>query len=120
MFDIRPETVAIAIPILFVLGLFAAIIASIVINGRRKELEHKERLIAMEKGLPIPESPPVARTPRYLVLRNWGLVVLCFGVSLVIAISVAEGVREGVWGLLPLSIGAGLLIAAQLEKSDMH
>jgi hypothetical protein len=111
--------VALLIPIIVVIGGVGMGIIAIVMNGRQKELAHKERLIAMEKGIPIPEPVRDEKRPAYLSIRAWGLVMFCLGVALVIAIGAAAGFRDGLWGLLPLSIGAGLLIGANLEKRDI-
>jgi hypothetical protein len=45
-------------------------------------------------------------------------VIFGFGIALTIGISVQETFQEGVWGLLFVFVGAGLLIAAALDKKE--
>jgi hypothetical protein len=118
MFDISPEVVAIAIPVLATLGIFAAIITGIVINGRQKELQHQERMSAMEKGIPIPEPPKVEKRPAYKTLRVWGLVLGAIGLGALIGITAEAGIRHGLWGGIPLLAGIAFLISANIEKSE--
>jgi hypothetical protein len=123
MFGIDAGVVALLIPIVAVVGGMAIAIVGVITKGKEEELKHKERIIAMEKGIPIPESSPCqpkADKPRYLAIRAWGLVLTLIGVALVIAIGTASEPRNGVWGLLPTALGVGLLIAAWLEKKDME
>jgi len=125
MFGIDAGVVALLIPIVAVVGGMAIAIVGVITKGKEEELRHKERIIAMEKGIPVPEmSPPPSRRekPRYLAIRGWGLVITLIGVALIISISIGQqdDPRHGVWGLLPTALGVGLLIAAWLEKKDME
>lgn len=118
MANIHPEHIAIFIPILAVVGGVLIAITAIIISGRKKDLEHRERIVAMEKGLPVPEPTPDRRKPVHSSRRAAGLVMTGIGLSLWIAISTAEGSKEGVWGLIPLFIGLGLIIASVLDKRE--
>ena len=118
MFGIDAAVVAIFIPIIVVIGVFAAVITSVVVSGKQKELEHKERLVAMEKGMPIPEKPLKEKRPLYLSLRAWGFVFVALGIALVFAIGAEAGFTHGLWGLIPLLVGLSLLLASNLEKKD--
>ncbi len=119
MFEINPSVVAISIPIIFVLGAIAVTITAMLLDAGRKERKHKERLVAMEKGIELPEDPVKMSPPRYLAMRAWGLVFTFIGIALVIGITAAAGIKYGVWGLTQLSIGIALLIAAYLEKKEL-
>ena len=116
--NIGPETVAIFIPILAVLGGVLIAITGIIVGGRKKDLEHRERMVAIEKGIPLPEAPVKEAKKTYSGRRASGLVLTGIGLSVWIAISAAEGPEEGVWGLIPLFIGVGLLIAAFFDKRE--
>lgn len=116
--DVRPEAVAIFIPIIAVLGGVLIAITAIISHGRKRDLEHRERLAALEKGIPLPDPTPVVKKPAYSGRRAGGLVIFAFGIALTIGISVQEGFQEGVWGLLFVFVGAGLLIAAALDKKE--
>ncbi len=115
---LSPEVLAIMIPITFIMGGIAVAIVAIVMAARKKELDHKERLTAMDKGIDIPLPKEKKKRPAYLNMRPWGLVLSCLGITLTVALWVTAGSIGGVWGFLPLGIGVGLLIAAALEKSE--
>ena len=116
--SLGPETLSIFIPILMVLGGVLIAITAVIIKGRNKDLEHRERIIAMEKGLPLPEPVMEIRRPVYSGRRAAGLVIFGVGLALTIALWAVEGHHGGLWGLIPLFIGAGLLIAAVLDKKE--
>jgi hypothetical protein len=118
--DMEPEVFAIFIPIVSIIGGIAIAIVAIVVAGRKKELEHKERLIAMEKGIPIPDNPEARRLlrPAYQKNRTGGLVTLFLGIALSFAMWVAGGAVAGVWGLPMVGIGVGLLVASALERKE--
>jgi hypothetical protein len=116
---IEPEVVAVFIPIIAVLGGVMIAVTAVVVNGRRKELEHRERIIAMEKGLPVPGPILEPERPKYSSRRTNGFVMTGIGLALTIALSAEEGFSDGgVWGLIPLFIGIGLLIAGALDKRE--
>jgi hypothetical protein len=117
--DIGPDVVAIFIPIIAILGGCAIAVAAVIGAGKKKELEHRERVIALEKGIPLPEAPPQpVKRPAFAGRRAAGLVIFLFGIALTIGITVSESFREGVWGLLFIFVGIGLLIAAFLDKRE--
>jgi hypothetical protein len=113
------ETIALSIPILAVMGGILIAITAIVMQARRKDLEHRERIIAMEKGIALPVDAPVKQErPRYSSRRANGLVLTGIGIALTISMWVEDGPDDGIWGLIPLFIGIGLLIAAHLDKKE--
>ena len=119
MFELNPNVVAISIPIIFVLGAIAVTITALILDSSRKDRKHKERILAMEKGIELPEEPVKTSPPRYLAMRAWGFVLTFIGIATVIGISAEEGIQHGLWGLMPLSIGVALLVAAFLEKKEL-
>lgn len=119
MFDISPQLIAVGIPIIFVMGAIAVTITAMILDSSRKDRQHKERLVAMEKGIELPEDPIKTSPPRYLAMRAWGLVFSLIGLATFIGITAEEGIRHGVWGLMPVSIGVALLVAAYMEKKDI-
>jgi hypothetical protein len=116
---LTPDLMAVTIPLLAIVGGVSIAIVSIIMAGRKKELEHKERLVAMEKGIDIPVATQEEKRPAYLANRSSGLVMVFIGIALTIALFAVAGTEGGVWGLLPLGIGVGLLISAALEKKDV-
>jgi hypothetical protein len=116
---VDPEVVAVFIPILAVLGGVFIAVTAVVMNGRRKELEHRERIIALEKGLPLPSPAVAPERPKYSNRRANGLVLAGIGLALTIALSAEEGFSDGgVWGLIPLFIGIGWLVAGSMDKRE--
>jgi hypothetical protein len=117
---IDPEVVAITIPLLSIFGGVAIAITAIVMSARKKELMHKERVLAMEKGIDIPVEPRELKRPSYLHNRSAGLVMTFLGIALTIALFAVAGKDGGVWGLIPLAIGIGLLVSSTLERRDLE
>jgi hypothetical protein len=85
---------------------------------RQKKLDiiHKERLVAMDKGIPLPEfpleQPGIRREPDQTVLPILGIVLttLAFGTMIVLLILLPPTMRN-VW-MVPLPfafLGIGLL-----------
>ena len=116
--NIDAEVIAVFIPIVGVLGGVFIAVTAVVMNGRRKELEHRERIIAMEKGIAIPAPPLETERPKYSGRRANGLVMTGIGLALTIALWAEEGAEGGLWGLIPMFIGLGLLIAGTLDKRE--
>ena len=115
---VSTETFAITIPLLAILGGVSIAIVAVIMGGRVKEMQHKERIVAMEKGIPLPEEPKRKKRESYLSNRTGGLVMTLLGIALTIALWTVAGPTGGVWGLLPLAIGVGLLISSYLEKRE--
>lgn len=120
MFNIDAATLAVLIPIIAVLGGMALAVVSVVYQGRKDELKHKERIIAMEKGLPIPEEPvsQPKRDSRFVGLLAWGLIIALASLGIIISVSVSEGIDKGLFGLIPMGVGLGFLISAFVSKKS--
>jgi hypothetical protein len=94
---------------------------------RRLEIVHQERLVAMDKGIPLPElpidppkneKPPDPHVPLIL-----GIVLLTFGAGSMIALRLIPNVEKQPYWPLPLPvamIGLGLMLyhflAGQRER----
>jgi hypothetical protein len=116
----RPETLAVMIPITAIMGGIVIAIVAIIMGARKKELEHKERLIAMEKGIEIPQASKPEQRPAYRGNRSAGFVMTLLGIAITAANWTVGGATAGVWGLIPLAIGIGLLISAAVEKKEVE
>jgi cadmium resistance protein CadD (predicted permease) len=116
--SVGADTIALSIPILAVCGGVLIAITAIIVNGRKKEQEHRERLVAMEKGLTPPPPPVEVERPKYSSRRANGLVMTGIGLALTIAMTIADGPESGCWGLIPLFIGIGLLVAGAIDKRE--
>lgn len=98
------------------------------VEGRRRlEVIHQERLAAMEKGIPLPELPPLeppaasrAQDPRVLLLH--GLVWLALGLGGTIAVYLVDAQWNGraLWPLpLPtVFLGLGLVLYYALASTS--
>jgi hypothetical protein len=87
-------------------------------NQQMLEQWHKERMTAMDKGLPLPEIPAslFADIDTLGALRNGISLVL---VGVIVYFAIAKGVDEdlALFGLIPSAVGiANLLYAALLWR----
>ncbi len=123
---ITASHLGVLIPILMVCGGIVVAVLAIVVQGRNKDLSHRERLLAMEKGIPLPEPPAVEKKPAkpqrpiHSLRRAWGLVFVGIGLALMVILSAVTELRYGAWGVLPLFIGIGLIIGAGLDKKEFE
>ena len=94
-------------------------------QSRRKRLEliHQERLVAMEKGIPLPELPlepqPNPHVPDPNVLPILGTILLTLSVgTMIVLYRTLEAAAHGFWvSPLPLAfMGAGLLAFHYLNR----
>jgi hypothetical protein len=92
---------------------------------RTQKLEHlhRERMAAIEKGIPLPQNPEADRpdekkTNPARMLRS-GVLLLALGIVLYFAIDGAGGHEGALFGLIPATIGlANLAYAAVLFKKE--
>jgi hypothetical protein len=124
------EVAAIAIAIGFYLGFTQYL------QHQRRALVHKERLAALEKGLPLPPEAAASLSPEAERHRSWnvqrllllaGLVWLSLGISTFVVLSAilsanspsaAEIPRGLEWvGLAPATIGLSHLIVYAVGRS---
>lgn len=133
------STVAMLIPLVAVLGGFAVAIVAVISRSRLRELEIRERIAMIEKGLvPPPEVDPGGFEHAMSLLetahRVWpgvlsrgagrhrraGITLLGVGLGLMLLIGVAGGVPDagiGVGGFVA-TIGAAFLVISFLEPQS--
>jgi hypothetical protein len=120
-----PGVVGVFIPIVSIIfGIGIGMLAIWSDHKRRSQLleqSHKERMAALEKGLPMPDVPAglvgrmhhddngVNAVPR--AVRN-GLVLVGVGAVLFFALTQVAGERVALFGLLPAAIGMANLVYA--------
>ena len=88
---------------------------------RLLEMQHQERMLAMEKGVPLPELTPaedsrswpdrvVSYDPRWALISGVISVFLAVG-FIAMSLSINSNDAKQYWplGLMPLMLGAGLL-----------
>lgn len=119
------EIIAVMIPIVaIVMGIGIAML-SVVLDYRKKRdifaMHHKERLVAIEKGMEVPPLPPEffqngyrkSCTPGNTLRR--GLVLLLVGAAITVALYSTFN-RNYLWGLIPAAIGVANLLTYFIES----
>ena len=94
-------------------------------RARRFEILHEERMLAMQKGIPLPELPQIedamrgwpdrvaTSDPRWALIA--GVIALFLGIGFISAMIVI-GAREWSLGLIPALLGCGLLVLYELLR----
>jgi hypothetical protein len=123
------------VPVGAVAAWFGVVAVKTSASYKVRKLESQERIAAMEKGLPLPQSVPESVEPaepvrhnprrRGAYLRTGGIVCVSTGIGLMAffgALAVVLQVRNVLSGcaigLIPLVIGIGLLIDAGLQSRE--
>jgi hypothetical protein len=124
-----PEVIGPLIPIVaIVMGIGIGMLSVWTEHKRKAQLldqYHRERMVALEKGLPLPEldrnlvamddSTPPNSARAY---RN-GLMLLLIGIILYYAVDLLLGDRFSLFGLIPAAIGvANLVYAVMLQRKE--
>lgn len=132
-----PAIVVFLIPIVAIIGGISVAIAATISKGRVRELQIRERIAMIEKGLvPPPEVDPAgfdrAMSQHELSagpgrgvksgLRRAGVMVMSVGFGLVLLISVAGGsVRTGIGvGGFLIIVGLAFIVNSLFESQDRH
>ncbi len=115
-----------AIPMIAIIGGITIAILKLVGQQRLAELERRERIAAIERGIDPAKLPPVStpygyenghgggsRTRRAQGLMIGGLICVAIGISLMIGLYAIEP-RENHWalGTMPLLVGIALLLSS--------
>ncbi len=113
--------VAVLIPIVAMLVTLAIVLFAINRSHKARELEHAERMLAIEKGIPIPHTPPRKSKPDYPF--SWPFVFIGFGLALLLITIFGEGGGEAIgFGFISLFIGLGLFASRffGVKKKEME
>ncbi len=118
------ELLALMIPILGVVMGIGLAMLGLWFDYRRKkemfELHHKERMVAIEKGMEVPPLPvdffypSRKRRPEDLLRR--GLILFLVGAAIMVALS-QEANRHYWWGLIPVALGSAYFISYFVERN---
>lgn len=88
------------------------------------ELHHKERMLAIERGMEVPPLPlellqgrdkPNATLAGSL---RWGLIWLFLGVAIAIGHLFNDRADTAVWALMPIAVGLALLIFYSISRQQ--
>jgi len=81
------------------------------------ELHHKERLLAIERGMEVPPLPAALfddqRKRRATVAGDYlrlGLLWLLVGIAITVALALNQYLSSAAWGLIPIAVGLAYLI----------
>jgi hypothetical protein len=139
MFNALVPIVALAIPIVAIIGGITAGIVRTLGQQKIAELAMRERIAALEKGLDLARLPALptvgdpgeasfhAVTPRERALRTsqglriGGLVTVAGGTGLaVLLVAIPESRETLIWliGLIPVLVGLALLAAGQMVRRE--
>jgi UDP-N-acetylmuramyl pentapeptide phosphotransferase/UDP-N-acetylglucosamine-1-phosphate transferase len=109
------------VPIVAIVGAFLVGIVAMLLKSRSSERAHRERMFLVEKGLEVPKELYNGREKTvsdFGGARAWLIIlgVLCVfvGISVLIALSIQTGIRDGINGLIVMLIGVGFLAAERL------
>ena len=90
-----------------------------------RRVTSRERLLAIEKGVPIPFEAvdPRERAAR---TRRWGIILIGLGIGIIACFAVMAAVEDerdalvaSGFGIIPVLIGAGLLIDFRLRTKEL-
>ncbi|HYQ96125.1 MAG TPA: DUF6249 domain-containing protein [Candidatus Eisenbacteria bacterium] len=133
MFHLDSDTfvsiLAMAIPIVAIIGGITVAVVRTIGQQRLAELAHRERIAALERGADPSKLPPPpvldygpaygAYNPlrRYHGLLIGGIVCAVVGVSIAAFLMIME-TEKNAWsvGLIPMGVGVALLLSALLVK----
>ncbi|MCX6639128.1 MAG: hypothetical protein NTW14_01430 [bacterium] len=111
------------IPLMGIMVPITAIIGGVILafhalkqRAKRAEMEHQERMLALEKGLPLPEPNvvPIKQKNPYF----WGFVFLGLGLAIGSAMLI-EGDEDWVWGLIFSFVGGAMLLALWMQNRQI-
>ncbi|UCH09677.1 MAG: hypothetical protein JSU61_10705 [Fidelibacterota bacterium] len=107
--EIWVPIVAIIVPII---GGAVIIFLVLYYNHRKRQVQSKEILAAIEKGIEVPFPPPVKRD--YLRL---GIIWTFIGIAFTLAMWFSTYQMEATaWGFLPLAMGLAFLLIGYVER----
>lgn len=84
-------------------------LVALFVGYRTRAMQHKERLAAIEKGLPIPDLEVKEAGGKHASLKT-AIILLFIGIGLAGALYVMAGPEIAVWGGFVAFIGLGHLV----------
>ena len=120
------------VPVAVFAMVLGIVIASFIASYHTRRLQSEERLAAIAKGIPIPEPTPdpipvVDQHRRARAMRTGGIVCVATGLGLsVFGLLLTWIVQEhdvlvvAAAGLIPFTIGIGLLVDYAFQKRDLE
>ncbi len=104
----------IIIVVVLSLGGFSALIVSMFLSYRRRQLMSAEILAAIEKGIDVPMVQEVKKPKN---LKHRGILWSAIGVAIFfVALLASHEIEIAAWGLLPFAVGVAYLFIARDEE----
>ena len=108
--------IGVMIPIVFlILGTIIAI-AALKHRAKRNQLEHEERMLALEKGASLPE--PIVPEPKKRNPYLWAFILIAFGLALGVGFLVEGDLEYVIWGVIFFLVGWAILIAHLFHRRE--
>jgi hypothetical protein len=110
------------LPVVAILGAFAVAIVGMILKSHARDRQHRERMFFAEKGMEIPKELYEIREPKkpngFRAGRAWlmilGWICVFVGIAVMISVTVSQGFHNGVFGVIPMLIGAGFLVSERM------
>jgi hypothetical protein len=128
--DFIPMVIVFSIPIVAIIGGITSGIVKTMGQQRLMELAQRERMMAIERGVPLEKLPPIplttgladggltfeqAQLRRSQGLMIGGMISAAIGLGMIVLLQLVPDAREAnVWavGLVPLFVGLACIISA--------
>jgi fatty acid desaturase len=94
--------------ILVPIAFFAAVVLIVYFSNqtkmRRLKMEHEERLLAIEKGVALPQKQVEKHSNPY----TWPIILIALGLAIMVSNTIDGDYEDIGWALLPLFAGIGM------------
>jgi len=108
------------VPLMFIIALIVLIVQTLNNVRKRRSEIHQERMLALEKGLPLPAElkPAFDAKRRFLGSMQAGIVCLMAGIGIAIALGLVAGWMHAAWGGILFFVGLGFVIFAIIVQAS--
>jgi len=104
--------VSVLIPIIMMLIPLVIVLFWINRNYKTRELEHQERMLAIEKGVALPEPVQPSQKSKSNYPYTWPFIFIGFGLALILIYFIIDADVEAFgFGLISLFVGLGLFLS---------
>jgi len=119
MEDTLVVALGVLVPICAIVGGIIVAIFAVQKGFQRKKLLHEEKMLAIEKGMPIPLEPEHRHDAVYSFLKNirTGLILFFLGIGLALGLYYGTGsIETAAWSMIIVFIGLGHLVYGLILK----
>ena len=110
-------------PVTVILAVVALGVVALYLRHKSKERVSKERMLLLEKGLPVPPELYDIKPPKagdYRTSRIWllllGLLCIFIGFGAGVVETINNGIASGIGGLIAILIGIAFLITERMIR----